>query len=141
MPRVGHRTTPPRASPDAGAWSHPNSGRSSGPNQRGREWPPGCSPPAVTSAMRLGRGQFDKRGADGGDRLERALSEHVLGELEVELVFERQHDVDAGVRRHPGLKEIVPIAYARHVDRETTMFAQDLADFLVHHRAPSDASS
>src|ERR1035437_3293403 len=89
----------------------------------------------------LGCGQLNERRPDGRHGLERALSQHAFGELQVELVFECEHDVDAGVRRHTGLKEILVILYARHVDREATVLGQNATNLLVHHPTPFDASS
>src|SRR3984957_10513517 len=73
---------------------------------------------------------------DGGDRLEGALAEHGLWELDVEGVLQRQHDVHARVRGEAQLEEVVVIAHRCDVDREACVVRQHLSDLLVHHRSP-----
>src|SRR3954469_12302397 len=48
-------------------------------------------------------GELSDRVAHRGHALEDASLEHVVGELDVELAFEREHHVDARVRGHARL--------------------------------------
>src|SRR5438309_3090566 len=77
-------------------------------------------------------GQLAQRGADGGDGLEGALAQHVLGELDVERVLEREHHVDAGVRGHAGLVQVGVVADLGDVDRQAGVLGEDMSDLVVH---------
>ena len=57
------------------------------------------------------------------DALEHAALEHVVGELDVELAFEREHHVDAGVRGHARLIEVGVLGQRRRVLAEASVLA------------------
>ena len=57
--------------------------------------------------------------ADRGDALEHASLEQPVGEFDVELVLEREHQIHAGVRGHPGLVEVGVVGKRPEVDAQS----------------------
>ncbi len=58
--------------------------------------------------------------------------EHPVGELDVEVVLEREHHVDARMGAHTRLVEIGVGRERLDVDRQASMVVDDLADFVGH---------
>src|SRR3954471_7868478 len=69
---------------------------------------------------------------DRGDRLEGLATEQVVGELDVEGVLEREHQVDAGVRRQPGAVEVVAVRQRRDVDRQPAVLGYHFSNSFLH---------
>ena len=63
--------------------------------------------------------------ADAG---ERAAPQHPLRELDVEPLFEREHQVDARMRGQAGFVEVAVVGQRGHVDRQAAMLAKDRAN-------------
>ena len=81
---------------------------------------------------------------DRVDALEHVALEHAVGELDVEGVLEREHDVDARVRGHAGLVEVVAAREGVHVGRESAVLTEHRPDLVGHdgsigHRAEDPA--
>src|SRR5262249_30025050 len=73
--------------------------------------------------------------------LEGPSVEHPLGELDVEGSLEGQHQVDAGMRAHPGLVQVTVLTEGHRVDRESGMVANDGPDRVDHRQRPSRRSN
>ncbi len=58
--------------------------------------------------------------------------EHAVGKLDVEMVLEREHHVDARVGAQARLVEVGVRRKRAHVDRQAAVVVDDLADFVGH---------
>src|SRR5262249_53579452 len=86
-------------------------------NERGRS-----ADPVSNGAARQGRRRkLFQRAGDAADALEDPALEQPIGELHVEGALEREHHVDARVRRHPCLVEIAVVGQRVDVDGESTV--------------------
>src|SRR6185503_12059202 len=69
--------------------------------------------------------------ADGAERL---ASQHVVEELHVEVLFEREHHVHGGKGREPGFVEVGIVGELLGVHEEASVLGEDLADGVGVHR-------
>src|SRR5580704_3055971 len=83
---------------------------------------------------------LEDAGSDGGDRLERGLPQHLLRELDVEGVLQRQHHIDAGVGGHPRGEQIGVLFDRARVHRQSAVLGQDIPDGLVHGHSSLQAT-
>lgn len=102
---------------------------------------------ATASLASGAREQLGERPSDRVNRLERAPSQHVLGELHTEGIFDGEHHGHAGVRRHTRPEEVVCIAQFGHVDNQPCVLAEqdsylvgDQGTLLVRSHPPSPSA-
>ncbi len=78
--------------------------------------------------------QLVQRRLDRRDALEHAALEHPVGELDVEVILERQHHVDARVRGHSRVVEVGVRREHGRIDGKASVVGEDLSDLLCHAR-------
>jgi len=72
--------------------------------------------------------QLAQRAFDRADAAEHVALEHVVGKLDVELAFQRQHDVDAGMGGHAVVVKVGVGGEPVGVDGQAAMITQYAAD-------------
>src|SRR5690348_17745169 len=68
---------------------------------------------------------------DRGNRVEHVALEHVVGKFDVELAFEREHHVDAGVRSHAGLVEVGFGGERVYIAAQPAVLLEDRTDLVL----------
>src|SRR6187431_808861 len=86
--------------------------------------------PRMEKVRRLGGYQLVECRMDRGNSVEHIALEHVVREFDVEFAFERQHDVDAGMRGHAGLVQVCFWRERLDIAAQAAVFLEDYSDLV-----------